>query len=158
MKKALPVKPESSAPTRRLPCLVVVRGSERGRIIPIGRASMTLGRAKATGIRVDERGVSRRHARFHVRRGNVSLQDLKSTNGTWCNGRKVQETILKDGDQLQFGACLATFRLNHPEERRLLTRSEIVRIIRAIRIITEVMESAQEIDHYYRAGGVRRAP
>ena len=158
MNKALPVKPESPAPTRRLPCLVVVRGSEPGRIIPIGCASVTLGRAKGTGIRVDERGVSRRHARFHVRRGKVSLQDLKSTNGTWCNGRKVRETSLKDGDQLQFGACIATFRQNHSDKRRLLTGSEIIRIIRAIRIISEVLESAQEIDNYHRAGCVRRAP
>jgi two-component system cell cycle response regulator len=119
MKGTLPVRAESPAPTCRIPCLVVVRGSERGRIISIGRASVILGRARGAGIQMDERGVSRQHARFQIRRGKVSLQDLGSTNGTWCNGRRVQETCLKDGDQIQFGACLATFRLNHPDERRL---------------------------------------
>jgi len=113
MKNTLRDKPESPTPTRRLPCLVVTRGDKRGRIISIGRASLTLGRAKNSGIRVAARGVSRRHARFQFRKGAVKLEDLGSTNGTWRNGRRVRETFLKDGDQLQFGACIATFRLNH---------------------------------------------
>ena len=113
MKNTLRDKPESPVPTRRLPCLVVTRGEKRGRIISISRASLTLGRAKDSGIRVAARGVSRRHARFHIRKGAVKLEDLGSTNGTWCNGRRVREAFLKDGDQLQFGACVATFRLNH---------------------------------------------
>jgi len=113
MRKTLPIQPEAPTLTRRLPCLVVTGGQERGRIISLGRASLTLGRAKDSGIRVVARGVSRRHARFHIRKGKVNMQDLGSTNGTWRNGRKVRETPLKDGDQLQFGACVATFRLNH---------------------------------------------
>ena len=108
MKKTFPVKADTPTPTRRLPCLVVVRGKERGRIIPIGRAAVILGREDAAGIKMDERGVSRQHARFCVRKGRVSLRDLKSTNGTWCNGRRVREATLKDGDQLQFGEVLAT--------------------------------------------------
>ena len=113
MKDTLKDKPERPAPTRRLPCLVVNRGGERGRVISIGRASLTLGRARYSGIRVNARGVSRRHARFHIRQGAVKLKDLGSTNGTWRNGRRVKEAILKDGDQLQFGACIATFRQDH---------------------------------------------
>lgn len=113
MKNTLRDKTDCPAPTRRLPCLVVDDGREKGRIISIGRASLTLGRDKSSGIRIDARGVSRRHARFHIRKGAVTLEDLGSTNGTWHNGKKVKRAILKDGDRLQFGVCFATFRQDH---------------------------------------------
>ena len=64
MKSTLRDKPDCPAPTRRLPCLVVDDGQEKGRIISIGRASLTLGRDKNSGICIEARGVSRRHARF----------------------------------------------------------------------------------------------
>ena len=113
MKSTLRDRHDCPAPTRRLPCLVVDDGREKGRIISIGRASLTLGRDKSSGICIEARGVSRRHARFHIRKGTVKVEDLGSTNGTWRNGRRVKQAILKDGDQLQFGACLATFRQDH---------------------------------------------
>jgi antitoxin MazE len=113
MKSTLRDKPDCPTPTRRLPFLVVDDGREKGKIISIGRASLTLGRDKNSGIRVEARGVSRRHARFHIRKGTVKLEDLGSTNGTWRNGKRVKRATLKDGDQLQFGACIATFRQDH---------------------------------------------
>lgn len=119
MKSTLRDKPDCPTPTRRLPFLVVDDGREKGKIISIGRASLTLGRDKNSGIRIEARGVSRRHARFHIRRGTVKLEDLGSTNGTWRNGKRVKWVTLRDGDQLQFGACIATFRQDCPDEPRL---------------------------------------
>jgi four helix bundle protein len=113
MKNTLRDRSDCPAPTRRLPFLVVDDGRERGRIISIGRPRLILGRGRNTEIRIDARGVSRRHARFQVCEGAVKLEDLGSTNGTWRNGRRVKQAILKDGDQLQFGACIATFRQDH---------------------------------------------
>jgi four helix bundle protein len=117
MKNTLRDRSDCPTPTRRLPCLVVDDGRERGRVISIGRASLTLGRDKNSGICIEARGVSRRHARFHIRKGAVKLEDLGSTNGTWRNGRRVKQATLKDGDQLQFGACIATFRVDRSRRR-----------------------------------------
>ncbi|HUU03058.1 MAG TPA: GGDEF domain-containing protein [Myxococcota bacterium] len=111
---------EPGAPTRRLPCLVVVRGREAGRIVPLQRARMLLGRSDEACIRLEDRGVSRSHARLRLKGGKVIIEDMSSTNGSWINGRRVRRAELKDGDQLQFGACCLTFRLNHPDEGRLL--------------------------------------
>ncbi len=111
---------EPGAPTRRLPCLVVVRGRDAGRIVPLQRARMLLGSGEQAGIRLEEKGVSRNHARLRLKRGKVIMEDMSSTNGCWLNGRRVRRAELKDGDQLQFGACCLTFRLNNPDEGRLL--------------------------------------
>lgn len=154
MKSTLRDKNDCPAPTRRLPCLVVDDGREKGKIISIGRASLTLGRDKNSGICIEARGVSRRHARFYIRKGTVKVEDLGSTNGTWQNGKRVKQATLEDGDQLQFGACLATFRQYQPNQ---LTGHRIIRIIRVIRILLEALENAQKTNNNYRAGRVRRS-
>ena len=115
-----PVPVEAAVPTRRLPCLVVMRGPEPGRIIAVERGPITIGRGAEAGIRLDDHGISRRHARLVLREGAVCVEDLRSTNGLWCNGRKIARAKLKDGDCLQIGGCLLTFRLNHPDEGQLL--------------------------------------
>jgi diguanylate cyclase (GGDEF)-like protein len=136
MEPTSPVKAESVAPTRRLPCLVVVAGREPGRIIPLQRAAQVLGRDERVGIRLEDQGVSRRHARFRLRAGRVRLEDLKSTNGSFRNGKRVEEAVLEDGDRLQFGTSRLTFRMNHPDEGRLLrmlyhraTRDPLTRLL-----------------------------
>lgn len=51
-------------------------------------------------------GVSRQHARISVLKDRVTVQDLKSANGTFLNGHVLssdQEYRLRHGDQLSFG-------------------------------------------------------
>ena len=53
-----------------------------------------------------EQGVGRRHARLLVQNGQVVVEDLDSTNGTFVNGQRLQPRQpqpLRDGDQLQLG-------------------------------------------------------
>jgi two-component system, cell cycle response regulator len=106
--------------TRRYPCLVIVRGLDAGRVIPLDQNGIVLGRGADVHIRIEDEGVSRQHARFCVLKEKVLLEDLKSTNGVWCNRCRIKRAILRDGDCLQFGKCLVAFRLNHPEEGALL--------------------------------------
>lgn len=53
--------------------------------------------------------ISKRH--FQIRRENNAwiLQDLKSTNGTWLNGARVERAALKDGDWIFAGKSLFFF-------------------------------------------------
>lgn len=51
----------------------------------------------------DRRYVSRVHAVIRVEPERCTLEDRGSTNGTWVNGRRVERTELKDGDEIQFG-------------------------------------------------------
>src|SRR6185437_7810446 len=48
--------------------------------------------------------VSKRHARLLFRDGRFIVTDLKSTNGTYVNGRKIaQATIVREGDKIYIG-------------------------------------------------------
>lgn len=49
---------------------------------------------------------STRHASLRCTNGQITLQDMKSTNGTYVNGRRLDPnvlTALNDGDQVRFG-------------------------------------------------------
>ncbi len=64
-----------------------------------------LGRAKDADIRIDDRSVSRRHARIGEAGGLFFVEDLGSANGTFVNGRRVSDRFfLSDGDILQLGS------------------------------------------------------
>ena len=55
-------------------------------------------------IDIDERFISREHARIEVR--NISelwVVDLDSTNGTFVNGERVSDVWLRDGDTISGG-------------------------------------------------------
>jgi diguanylate cyclase (GGDEF)-like protein len=111
---AAPIPPIAACD--RQPSLLVIRGRDHGRLIPIDSTPAVIGSGSDIHIRLDDFGVSRRHACLTRLADEMVLNDLGSTNGTWCNGRRVTSAALNDGDQLQLGASQLTFRLNHPEE------------------------------------------
>jgi pSer/pThr/pTyr-binding forkhead associated (FHA) protein len=64
----------------------------------------TLGRAPRADFVVDAALVSRLHCRFTLDpTGELLVEDLDSTNGTWVNGAKVARTPLSAGDKLTIG-------------------------------------------------------
>jgi diguanylate cyclase (GGDEF)-like protein len=86
------------------PYLVVVSSETAvGKMFKINER-VVIGRAPDSDVRLDEDGVSRKHARLTMRvDGAVEVQDLKSTNGTYVNGDRVERMVLRDGDKLQVG-------------------------------------------------------
>ena len=56
-----------------------------------------------SGNELDARRVSKRHACIQVSDKGVILRDLNSTNGTFINGEKVTEAVLKPGQTLRLG-------------------------------------------------------
>jgi len=69
-----------------------------------GRPPLELGRDKGAEIVLHDPEVSRRHARFESHEGFVYVEDLKSSNGTFLNGRRVTEAIeVRQGDEIDVG-------------------------------------------------------
>jgi hypothetical protein len=50
--------------------------------------------------------VSRRHAKISVENGNIFLEDLGSTNGSFVNGEKISRTKLAEGDRILIGTSI----------------------------------------------------
>jgi pSer/pThr/pTyr-binding forkhead associated (FHA) protein len=67
-------------------------------------AIRTIGRAPRADFIVDAQLVSRLHCRVTATRADtLELEDLKSTNGTYVNGKKVVRAELKEGDEIGVG-------------------------------------------------------
>ena len=63
---------------------------------------MVIGREPHCDIVIEDRQVSRYHARFIPTIEGVMLEDMDSKNGTHCNGIPVKNpVVLKDGDSVQ---------------------------------------------------------
>jgi predicted component of type VI protein secretion system len=82
--------------------LVLQRGTEAGLTWPLERRTITIGRSPECDIELNDRQVSRFHARIHWREDHYELEDLESKNGTHLNGKDVSGTQpLRDGDEIQ---------------------------------------------------------
>jgi pilus assembly protein CpaF len=65
---------------------------------------INVGRVQGNDLMLPKGNVSKRHARLLFRDGRVIVTDLKSTNGTYVNGRKIaQATIVREGDKIYVG-------------------------------------------------------
>jgi len=73
------------------------------------RPTNVIGRGTDVDIRIDDPGVSRRHVEI-ITAPTSLVRDLGSTNGTLLNGRRVAESALVDGDELQIGTIQMQFR------------------------------------------------
>lgn len=98
-------------------CLVVVTGAEKGAVFPLQPGSTTLGRsAQHAELVISGRGLSRAHARLVVSEsGEVTVEDLESTNGLFINGDKTPSGMLKPGDTLTLGPEVS-LRLDAPDQ------------------------------------------
>jgi len=68
---------------------------------------MTIGRAPGCAIVIDDTYVSQVHARVFADSEGYKLEDLGSTNGTYCNGAPVGAAqLLRRGDRIQIGGVV----------------------------------------------------
>jgi hypothetical protein len=80
------------------------------RTVPLTRRTTVLGRGDDVDLRIDDPGVSRRHAQI-VLGDPCKVVDLGSTNGTWLDGNQVTSAELFDGSKLAVGGTTVVFRL-----------------------------------------------
>ena len=65
---------------------------------------ISVGRVQGNDLVLPKGNVSKHHARLLYREGRFIVTDLKSTNGTYVNGRKTsQATIVREGDKIYIG-------------------------------------------------------
>jgi len=106
---------EKTIVLRERPVLNVTRGPGMGLVYEVKTSAPTsLGRAKVNDIVLNEDvAVSSEHCRIRPEDGKFVLHDLKSTNGTFVNDRRVTRQPLTEGDTIQVGETYLQFRLEH---------------------------------------------
>jgi len=85
--------------------LIVLAGSNVGEMYEVEGPETVLGRGAVATIRLNDDGISRRHARLVRGAGQeFVIEDLNSSNGTQVNGDTVSQRILCDGDKIRLGS------------------------------------------------------
>jgi pSer/pThr/pTyr-binding forkhead associated (FHA) protein len=71
-----------------------------------------IGRARNAPLRVNHKSISRRHARIVIGDDCATIEDLKSKNGTYLRGERLEApAALTDGDSIRLGSLTATLRM-----------------------------------------------
>src|SRR4051794_2019984 len=83
--------------------LVVLSAGMTGRTHELKVDKTTIGRVEDNTFQIAEPSVSSHHCEVLLRGSDIVVKDLNSTNGTFINGEKVTETVLKPGQVLRLG-------------------------------------------------------
>jgi predicted component of type VI protein secretion system len=95
--------------------LVVTQGKPLGKEISLRLPRFLIGRGSDCHLRPTSELVSRHHCAILVSDSEVRVCDLKSTNGTFVNGRRISsEVVLRNGDTLQVGPLAFRVLINIP--------------------------------------------
>lgn len=77
---------------------------------PLTKPVMTIGRGLDVDLRIEDPGVSRRHAEIRAGGDTAIITDLGSTNGVIADGRPVEQAPLRDGSVIILGNTTLIFR------------------------------------------------
>jgi len=97
--------PLRDAPAEKRPYLLVLSGPQFGDVFELapGR-ELVLGRHADADLQLFDDGVSRRHATLTLLEEEARLIDLGSANGTFVDGQRVVEAVLRGRARFQLGA------------------------------------------------------
>ena len=98
-----------------------------------GRTAVTFGRSTEADVCIPDAKVSRIHAEIRPWDGDYVIKDLKSRNGTFVNGARVETAVLKAGDVIRVGPI--EFHLEKTPEKGTRT---------IIREVTEEMDEGKK--------------
>ena len=105
-----------SAPDPRVAAEATVSIEVNGTNHPLAPPGLVLGRGSESDLRINDPGVSRRHAELRVSGGrgapSVTVADLGSTNGTLVNGKRITEVEVHDGSVVRIGNTDVTVRFD----------------------------------------------
>ncbi|OGW60571.1 MAG: hypothetical protein A2638_01235 [Nitrospirae bacterium RIFCSPHIGHO2_01_FULL_66_17] len=101
--------PYLSGADPRVPALNVLSGPLEGREYRLTNELYVIGRDPESDIVIDQREVSRRHAKIMRMASEYLLADLSSANGVYVNNLKLDRHVLAHGDVFQIGSCVFQF-------------------------------------------------
>ncbi|MFC2173495.1 FHA domain-containing protein, partial [Acidobacteriota bacterium] len=112
--KQIPEDPSSQPPpieettekmrsiSRRLPKLYILSGPMQGKEIELSKKANVLGR-RGCDIEISDAEISSKHCLLEVGDAVCTLRDLQSRNGTFVEGKRVQEIRLAPGGTFKIG-------------------------------------------------------
>src|SRR5262249_2893707 len=88
--------------------VVSEKGGEPKRL-EFDKPEVTIGRVQGNDVILAKGNVSKRHSRLVLKDGKLIIVDLKSTNGTYVNGRKISSPlVVRSTDRIYIGDFILT--------------------------------------------------
>ncbi|HEY5297649.1 MAG TPA: FHA domain-containing protein [Verrucomicrobiae bacterium] len=83
--------------------LVIQNQGMTGRACELQTDRTTIGRVEDNTFQIADPSVSSHHCEIQLRGSDIVIRDLNSTNGSFINGNKIEESVLKPGQVLRLG-------------------------------------------------------
>ena len=83
--------------------LVIQNQGMTGRACELQTDRTTIGRVEDNTFHIADPSISSHHCEVQLRGSDIVIRDLNSTNGTFINGNKIEESVLKPGQTLRLG-------------------------------------------------------
>lgn len=147
---------ELKRPQRDLrPALIFLTGDLLAVPIPLEREEVILGRALETGVRINDKKLSRQHAKIttvynaETEAAEYILTDLDSKSGTFLNGEKIERVVLQNGDKISIGENILRFEMLDEIDReyqrqihRLLSHDDLTGLLSSRSFFSELRREA----------------
>lgn len=78
----------------------VLTGPQAGQVYSLKKGKNLIGRAPHCDFKIVSSGISKEHIEIQLIQDKIALSDLKSSNGTFVNGIKIQNSIIRMGDKV----------------------------------------------------------
>ncbi len=89
--------------------LVIIKGPNVGDKFLINKPKLTIGRNPQSDIFLDDITVSRKHAMLMKTGKDFKIKDSGSLNGSYINGKIVENAVLENMDRIQIGKYIFLF-------------------------------------------------
>jgi pSer/pThr/pTyr-binding forkhead associated (FHA) protein/predicted negative regulator of RcsB-dependent stress response len=131
------------------PLLEIVRGPKQGAWFTVAyQKEITLGRASTNSIMLEDNSVSRSHSVLQASGNEFTIRDIGSRNGTFLNGKKIQEEVpLHHKDIIKIGIYTLRFLQEATDEPyELESKEEHTPALEAEEAPAEIAVQAPEIE------------
>jgi pSer/pThr/pTyr-binding forkhead associated (FHA) protein len=125
--------------------LVVLSAGMTGRTHELNVDRTTIGRIEGNSFQIAEPSVSSRHCEVLLRESDVVVRDLNSTNGTFIDGDKITESVIKPGQVLRLGQIELRLETDRPVAPAKKSLDQTMVMQRGV--------SLNELEHGSRSGG-----
>jgi EAL domain-containing protein (putative c-di-GMP-specific phosphodiesterase class I) len=127
-----------------------MHGSQRLWSVPITRLPFRIGRRPGLELTLHSQAVSTEHAEIYEGAGSLRLRDLRSTNGTFVNRKRISDMSIEDGDILHF----AEFEFRLARQGRRTAAIQATAVLEQVALPQQFSEGTRELAELLRDGAV----
>lgn len=130
--------------------LVLLKKNGSHKFFPLPSSVTVIGRRHSCDLCIPLMSVSRRHCQLNYDDGVLKIRDLDSRNGTYLNGKRIDEAVIQAGDSIKIGPLTFVLQIDgQPQtiaEPDLAARSSSRQDAATEDIVDEQLDNSAELD------------